>query len=540
MSSTAARSFAKAHWSLFLLLLIAAIWLYRSPYSASDLEIPPDTVEYALAPLELLESGYYQITVEGRPLPPRYPPWFPVILILPSYLLFGHDPGNAILPVTAIAVVGVGFAWMIGRRASGTTGAILAALFLLFLPSYTTWAKQVMTDVPSTALMLATCLVYLKVRQRPQSPGLHCSAGVLIALTMLFRPIFAAMLLPFVIAVLSEKRCLLLRLFALVLPMLAALAAVACYNAATFNSPLRNGYHFWAAVPHDYASMMFSGSNVKMNLEVIIQTAFPVLLLACLAAAVVIRLRRPDTPDASHSTLNDLLTFLGPTLPSILLFHLFYFFPSDRFFLPLLAGAAIVLGSLLGRIIEQRLIPVFAFLVPTILLVVLAGRLAVAEPLPHRRLAAERVRKFTPENAMVISAIDPVYLERLGGRGSTRRIVPISREVEYASKVLVPKRIRDPHPRPSHWRDGRAIALRQAGAQEAVQFVASEKLDFLASEVANGKPVFLDTTFIAGPEAKVAAQMRQRFSFVPRAAFLYQLQPLQTARRQVLDARTAP
>ena len=55
-----------AEWlPLFLLLLIAIIWLYRTPYSASNLEVPPDTVEYALAPLEFLETGAYNIRAAG-------------------------------------------------------------------------------------------------------------------------------------------------------------------------------------------------------------------------------------------------------------------------------------------------------------------------------------------------------------------------------------------------------------------------------------------------------------------------------------------
>jgi hypothetical protein len=44
-------------WPLLALLLIAAVWLHRTPYSASNLEVPPDTVEYALAPLQFLETG---------------------------------------------------------------------------------------------------------------------------------------------------------------------------------------------------------------------------------------------------------------------------------------------------------------------------------------------------------------------------------------------------------------------------------------------------------------------------------------------------
>ena len=165
-------------WPLLALLVIAAVWLHRTPYSASNLEIPPDTVEYALAPLQFLETGRYEIMVEGRGLPPRYPPWFPILVILPAYVLFGHEPGNAILPITLLAVAGIGFAYAIGKRISSTTGGVLAALAVLIDPSYSRWTTQVMTDVPCAALMLGACLVYLHLReQTPSSASLFRSGG---------------------------------------------------------------------------------------------------------------------------------------------------------------------------------------------------------------------------------------------------------------------------------------------------------------------------------------------------------------------------
>ncbi len=162
MNSSAVLARFTRSWPLVALLLIATVRVYRSPYNASALQIPPDTVEYALAPLQLVETGRYEIIVEGRGLPPRYPPWFPALVIVPAYVLFGHDPGNAILPITLLAVAGVGFAYAIGKRISSSIGGVFAALALLFLPSYRRWAIQVMTDVPCTAMMLATCLVYLR------------------------------------------------------------------------------------------------------------------------------------------------------------------------------------------------------------------------------------------------------------------------------------------------------------------------------------------------------------------------------------------
>lgn len=512
-------------WPLLAVLLIAAIWLYRSPYSASNLEIPPDTVEYALAPLQLIETGRYEIIVEGRELPPRYPPWFPALVVLPAYVLFGHEPGNAILPITLLAVAGVGFAYAIGKRISSPAGGVLAALAVLSLPSYTFWATQVMTDVPCTTLMLGTCLVYLRVRARPESTRLYFGAGVLVAVTTLFRPVFAAMLLPFLFTILHQRKSLFLRSVLLLAPMAAAAAATFAYNAATFGSPFRNGYKFWVSVPMDYPSMIFSPSYFRMNLGVIGFSLFPILLLICIVVWLLVRRRRPAAFALSRESFRDAATFLVLTTVPILLFHFFYFFPGDRFYLPMLAGTAILAASMLALLIGPKGEPVVKLLLPAVFLLAFAARIAVPAPLPLRRLAAEKVRDHSPENAIVISAIDPVYLARLAGAGSSRRIVPLSRNVEYASKVLVRKRVEDPRLSSLNWHDGQALALIRPHGEEAVRFVASERMDELVSEAARGTPVFLESMFADAREAKVLADLQARFNLVQRAPYLYQLLP---------------
>ena len=376
-------------------------------------------MEYALAPLQFLETGRYEIMVEGRGLPPRYPPWFPVLVILPAYVLFGHDPGNAILPVTLLAVAGVGFAYAIGKRISSTAGGVLAALAVLALPSYSRWATQVMTDVPCTALMLGTCLVYLNLRSRPQSALLHFGAGVLVAVTTLFRPVFAAMLLPFLLATLGQRgKGFFLRGLVLLAPMAAAAAVTFTYNAATFGSPLRMGPKLWGAVPMDYPTMIWSSSYLRTNLEEIGGTVLPILLLVCIGAWFLARARRPAVFGASQQSLQDAAVFFALTTVPILVFHLFYFYPDDRFHLPMLAGAAVVTGSALALLIGPGKEAIFKLLLPAVFLLAILARVAAPTPPPQRRIAAERVREHTPDNAIVISAIDPVYLARLAGNGS--------------------------------------------------------------------------------------------------------------------------
>ena len=517
-------------WPLLALLVIAAVWLHRTPYSASDLEIPPDTVEYALAPLQFLETGRYEIMVEGRGLPPRYPPWFPVLVILPAYVLFGHEPGNAILPVTFLAVAGIGFAYAIGKRISSTTGGVLAGLAVLILPSYSRWATQVVTDVPCAALMLGGCLLYLHLRSKPQSTLLYFAASVLVAVTTLFRPVFAAMLLPFLLAIFRQKgKGVLLRGLLLLVPMAAAAMATFAYNAATFGSPLRDGYKFWTAVPMDYPTMMFSTSHIRTNLQEIGLGVFPFLVLVCVGAWLLARTRKSAALAASSRPLQDAVVFFTLTTVPILLFHLLYFYPDDRFHIPMVASAAVLAGSMLALLIGHEKETVFKLLLPAVLLLAILARVAAPPPPPFRRIAAERVRTHAPDNAIVISAIDPVYLARLSGSGSSRRIVPLSRDVEYAWVLLVRKRVDDPRLRLVKWDDGRAIAfvhpLIRPHAEEAVRFVASERMDELVAEVARGTPVFFESSSVGENEAKVVAGLRARFNLVHRATDLYQLQP---------------
>ncbi len=510
-------------WSpFFILLLVAVVWLCRTPYTASNLEVPPDTVEYALAPLQLVETGHYEIILEGRPLPPRYPPWFPALVILPAYIFFGHDPGNAILPVTLLAVAGIGFGAAIGKRLGGVAGGILAGLALLFLPSYANWATQVMSDVPATTLMLATCLLYLRLRSGSRSFAIYLAAGLLIAVAALFRPVFAAMLFPFLLEIFRTRETVLRNTTALLFPMGAAIGDTLAYNAATFGSPLRNGYKFWAAIPMDYPSLIFSPSYLPINLALIGRTVFPIYVVICIGAWLIVRKREPATLGSSRAGFRDALTFLTLTTGPILLFHLFYFFPSDRFHIPMFAGVAIIAGGTLGLLAGPRATSFLKWALPVILLLAIGERIAVPDPVPYRRLAADRIRSVTPSNALVISAIEPVYLERLAGRGSARRIVPISRNVEYASKVLVPKKVDLPDASKLNWRVSRNPALLRGGAQEAVQFVASEQLDAIVAQAAAGTPVYLESTFL-GDEADVLAALQQRFVFLQRAPFLYEL-----------------
>ena len=512
---------------LLFLLLIALAWLYRAPSDASGLEVVPDAVEYALAPLQLVETGRYEIMLEGRPLPPRYPPWFSTVVIAPAYLLLGHEPGNAILPITLLAVAGVAFAGAIGRRiTSSFSGGVFAGLALLALPTYTLWATEVMSDVPGTVLMLGACMIYFNILERPRSAGRDLFAGLLVAMAVLFRPVFAAMMLPFFFAFWRTGKGLIKRTTIFLFPLAIAAVVTALYNRATFGSPGRNGYHFWTPVPSDYPELTFSLHYVPTNLWVIEHTALPVILGVALLTWIILKTTSGKVAlQDSRQRILRLLLFVVLTTGPILVFHLLYFFPTDRFYLPLLAGMAILAGSMVGLAVGERWTRLIKVLLPALLVLAVTYRLLTPEPAPARRVAADQIRQHTPTNAIIISAIDPVYLERMAAFGSSRRIVPLSRRVEYASKLLGPRRIDHPNPPPANWHDHRAPGLIRGGAPEAVRFVASEQIDSLAATCTSGTPLFLDASFVSRADIGVLGQLKERFDFLLRDPNLYELRP---------------
>lgn len=510
-------------WPLLVLLLAAAIWFYRSPYSASDLEIVPDSEEYAIGAMELLETGHYCITIEGRNLPPRYAPWFSALAILPAYVAFGRDVGNAVVPVMAFSIAGVGCAWAIGRRITGNAGGICAGVAVLALPPYSGLANHIMTDVPCTALMLATCLVYLRCRARPESMIPYLIAGTLIALATLFRNLFLVMLFPCLLAAVKSRRAWFPRLLALTIPLGLATIATLAYNAVTFGSPLRNGYDYWVAVPYDYLGMTFSSSSIKPNLMVLLNSSLVILLPIALGTWLFLRLRESEVLTRSREPLCGAVIFFVLTAVPISTIHLLYFYSDERFYLPLLAGTALLAGALFAATMGRRANAVTTLLIPVILLLAIVGRITNPDAMPSRRLAAERIRASTENNAIVISTIDSLYFEWLAARGSQRRIVPLSRNVEYASKVLVPKRIPQPQPPPRNWRDHRAPGLLRGGAEEAVNFVAVERIDALVDGIVRGTPVYIDVTAADTSDNAFIGQLSQRFAFLSRAPYLYQL-----------------
>jgi 4-amino-4-deoxy-L-arabinose transferase-like glycosyltransferase len=515
-------------WQILALLLATALFVFRSPWSASNLEVSPDSAEYSLGALQLMETGRYQIVAQAEAFPPRYPPWFSLGL-LPTYWLLGAEPGNGILPVLLSAITGVGFAWVIGRRLAGDAGGVVAALAVMVEPTYSKWATQIMSDIPATALMLGAACLFLRIRTGGASPQrrFFLTAGAVVAAATLIRPVFAAMLLPFLWAAGQpwKLRIVIARAGLLLGPMLCAAAATLTYNANTFGSPFRNGYHFWVPIPYDYFAMVFSLAHVPANFAILLSGPLPFLLGACVLLYVLARRATKahcSSTGASATTLRDFFVFVLSTGVPVLIFHLVYFFPSERFFIPLYVSCAIIAAALLTRALGQyRRV---ASILPLVALVLGIGwRVAQADPVPNRRLAAERIRTHTPPDAIVISAIDPLYLTYFAARGSGRRIVPLDRTIDHTG-VIAPKRV--PRLEPPPTADDPFSGILNGGGIFAVRVVAVEQLPALVEAARRGRGVFLDTSSMQDADLPILKLLDQHFRSVLRAQGLYQLEPL--------------
>jgi hypothetical protein len=85
----------------------------------------PDAVEHTVSAQRLATLGRFDIVVDGRELPPRYAPGFPVLLLAPGYALLGPELGNAIVLVLlcGVAAVGAGASPARVRRGRSAGGA---------------------------------------------------------------------------------------------------------------------------------------------------------------------------------------------------------------------------------------------------------------------------------------------------------------------------------------------------------------------------------------------------------------------------------
>lgn len=467
-----------------ILLAFAGVRLHRSPWFASNLAVIPDTVEYAVGAQRFATLGHYDLVIDGVAYPPHSPPWFSVLFLSPAYLVAPNELGAGIVVVFLFSLAGILAAFAIGRRLAGDFGGAAAGVALACSGTYRTYSREIMTDVPAVALGLCAAWLFLDLRERDRRLGMWLFAGILCAAAQAMRSESLALLLPFAWIAIRGRRRLGPRLVALGTPCAVVAIATAVYNQATFGDWRRTGYQFWTPVPWDYRELLFSTEYLAANLQTLTAPWVLPWIAAGAVGTVVLALRR-------NARLGPTLLFLllAGVLPSLA--HLFFFHARDRFYLLPIAFACALggagIGSLVPEVIRRR--AWFAAAAIPLALVLVPRR---PDGPPVRRMVADALAAETPQDAVIVSSIDPVCLEPTVVRGTSRRIVPMSRRVEYASKAVAWKRIPRVDPPPTGPTDHRAPGLFAGGARDVCPFTADEDPARLSRMVRDGIPVFVE------------------------------------------------
>lgn len=211
----------------------------------------------------------------------------------------------------------------------------------------------------------------------------------------------------------------------------------------------------------------------------------------------------------------------GATLP-IAGFYAVYAFPDSRFILPL-TTALIVTAALPGGLIAEWLLGrrrELLLLLPLLLAVVFRFRHPL--PVPDNLRAAEAMRSSTPADALIVTTGNLAYLESALLRGMRRRLVPLSRRLEYASKVVAWKKVSDPQPAPLFAGDHMCQGLLNAGAEYGIKHTGAD-VDWLADEAGRGTQLFLDLSLTTPADHSVLEGLRGRFTSESVAPGLFRL-----------------
>jgi hypothetical protein len=481
--------------AIALTALLAARNLYTPVYDASDMRFSPDEIEYAVCAQRLATIGKYDMVLDGVSLPPRSTPWFSCLLA-PAYLVAPNQPGGGIWIVLAFAVAGVIVASRIGTLVAGPIGGALASIALLATPLYVRTAHAIMTDGPSVVLGLAAVWLFVRWSAHEPRVGESLAAGLLAMLAISFRSASLPLSFPFLWRATRAKDRRVAHFVALLAPLGALAIADGIYNHVAFGSWRRTGYQFWVAVPADYPELVLSLSYLKFNLATLARPDALRFLGLGAIGIVLIAMRRPP-----HWA--SLLGAAAATSLPIAAFHLVYFYQGLRFHVFLLALCAV-----LGAIGVASALPVTWrehrwSLAGSVALVAIAFFVLRPPPRvePVRRETADLVLRATPDDAVIISGLEPVYLAAFAPPGSRRTFLAASREVEFASKVLVPTRIPRELAAPRNALDHAAPGLLEHGGRWAIAHTADQMHDEIDAWVRAGRPVFIETRFLSNATA---------------------------------------
>jgi hypothetical protein len=271
---------ANASLSLGLLFFVLALAFYyfsvlRIDYYKTahlDLGPYPDAVEYLAQAKSILTKGRPQIQIGYDTLPSRYGPGYPALML----------PSLELLPKTKAVLAPfrtnqtIGFLLLLAtfatyaRLARPIAGGI-AALLLSTLPGFFTYCRSSMSEISAAALAVTVfILIYFGLAEKRRWQ-IYLGAFLLgLSLNIRTQLVFFAPLL-IAMAVFPGDRSRVrwfLHCGGVLVVFAVAASPAFIINALQFGSPLRTGYEFW--VPSLYESgHAFSLHNVSKHAEML-------------------------------------------------------------------------------------------------------------------------------------------------------------------------------------------------------------------------------------------------------------------------------
>lgn len=484
----------RRHSALIGALALAVLW--PSARHALNMQVSPDSVEYGVAAFQLWKTGAYEISLHGEQFPPRYPFGFSAFVLLPFLRLFASPhPGMGIFGVSFLTALGAPSAYILGRRIHSASAGLLASAVYILLPGLALSAQELLTQAPAAGLWLVIGSLYIA---RPVGPLAHSRAlGIGLAgfTAAACRPLAGALLATIALgAIVRRERAT--AIFLLIGPSAALVIGYLIYNTAIFGNPLRSGYHYWCAIPYDFFSLTFHPRYLGSNLVALWNSGcIGLLILAALGG------RTPPQQDVTRQFKKAAYLAIFTTVAV----HLLYFYKSELFFLPVAALLAVPAAAGIVSF-GQRAGMRWSILQAALTLGLGAILIRVALVLPAQTQNArinfvEIQLSSLPPGSILITGLNPAFVEAQLSGDRRIEILPISRQVEYADKVVVHRKLALPVV-PGSPSDHRSLLLPPGQFEEVYRTVALESLPRLTQALRAGRAIFLDARFTSSTERR--------------------------------------
>jgi hypothetical protein len=427
-----------------------------------------DAVEYSLAAKNLVRSGSYSLPFSPiQSLPPRFPIWFSLLFLSPWYAL---NPESIVIGYGAVIASFLFLAILacsLGCLLGGNKGGLLTFPALLIIPGVRYFSQSIITEIPVAMLTVLLVLLFLQISQR-QNVRRLIETGIILAVFCALRVTHICMVVPFAVWVMRLPLTFSRRFFRLLLlfvPLILIFLIDSIYNFITFGSPLFNGYHFWVPVPYQDFFLTFSARFIQNSAysTLIESGALPTVLLL----GFLVQNHRQGFIDLTPATINRLkslgVLFAFGMVPLLAIYSA-YFYASIRFSLPIVVALGVSCGGVLGGIIPQRFSAALSALPIIVTLAVIESN---SQRVTKITEISRIIRDSCTPNTTLVTAHNPLLVNHLV-RGSCKRVLPLDRSIEYASKATLGHYGSEIYPS----EDTRSYARRQGGQDVYVETLA--------------------------------------------------------------------